>query len=149
MMKGKRSSREVRMMKMNEISRVILNNWPIKVFSFLLALFIFIIIHFTTFTSREVEVPLRVIFPTGYTAVSTVPESVTLIFQGKDASISKIRTDAVETIADFSLVREEGVSEQRVQLIYDSSLFDIEFSVTSDPATVKIYYEKESAGVSE
>ncbi len=136
-------------MKMNDISRIVLNNWPIKVFSFLLALCIYIIVHFTTTATREVEIPLQVMHPAGYTAVSNIPDTVTLILTGEDRDISVLRSDAVDALADFSLVETEGVQEVPVSLIYDNSLFDVEFSVSSDPAVIKIFYQKDEGGKSE
>ncbi len=88
MMQGRKSLQEVRVMKMNDISRTVLNNWPIKVFSLILALCIYTIIHFTFIAERELEIPLDLILPAGYTAVSTVPDTVLVTLKGDDRDIS-------------------------------------------------------------
>ncbi len=133
-------------MKMNDITRGILTNWPIKVLSLLLAVLIYTVIHLTSLVTREVEIPLRVIHPEHYTAVSTVVQQVTLILTGDDEAMSALRTDAVDAVADFSAVNSEGVHERPVSLLYDNSLFDVDFSASTDPSVLKIYYEYGEGG---
>lgn len=149
MMRRRKNQREGRAMKMNDVTRGLLNNWPIKVLSLFLAVLIYTIIHFTSLVTREVEIPLRVIHPEHYTAVSTVPQQVTLILKGDDEDMSALKTEAVDAVADFSAVDGEGVHERPITLLYDNELFDIDFSASSDPSVLKIYYETIEGGGSQ
>ncbi len=52
-----------------------------------------------------------------------------------------VRSEAIQAVADFSDVSADGVREAPVELVYDNSLFDIEFSISSDPSVIKVYWE--------
>ena len=71
-------------MKPNNLWRAIIFNWPVKVFSLVLAIGIYLVVNYATLDQRKVDIPLQVVLPGGYEATSTILDSVTLV----------IRTDA-------------------------------------------------------
>ncbi|HLW22320.1 MAG TPA: hypothetical protein VKZ39_03975 [Sphaerochaetaceae bacterium] len=129
-------------MKLSSMWRSLLENWPIKVISLLLAISVYLVISYATLDTRRVEVPLHVVVPVGYEATSTIPDSVTLVIRTDERYIGMIDPTAVTAIADFSAVSQDGVATVPVLLEADSSFVDIEVSFTSEPELVKIFFRR-------
>ncbi|MGD1832829.1 MAG: CdaR family protein [Sphaerochaetaceae bacterium] len=129
-------------MKMNDLIRTIRHNWPVKVISFVLALAIYMVIHYTTMATSSYQIPLNVIEPEGYTIVSTVEQTVQLNVTGDKKYIYMVNPKAVTATADFSQVNESGVAVRNVILSYDDSLFDIDVTFSTDPESIKIFFEE-------
>ncbi len=129
-------------MKLSSMWRSLLENWPIKVISLLLAMSVYLVISYATLNTRRVEIPLQVVIPAGYEATSTVTESVTLIIRTDERYIGMIDPTAVTAIADFSAITQEGVATVPVLLKTDPSFVEIEVSFTSNPEQVKVFFQK-------
>jgi len=129
-------------MKMSDLSRVIRHNWPIKIFSFLLALALYLVIHYTTMATATYQIPLTIIEPEGFTIASSVDESVQLSISGDEEYIYLLNPKAVTATADFSQVNESGVAIRDIILTYDDSLFDIDLTFSTNPSTIKIFFEE-------
>ena len=129
-------------MRPSKLWRTILENWPIKVFSFLLAVSVFIVINYVTLNTRIAEIPLQVRIPEGYEATSNILESVTLRIQADERYIGMIDPTAIEAIADFSSVSEDGVASVPVLLKADPSYMDVEVAFTTTPDIVRVFFQK-------
>ena len=129
-------------MKPNKLWRTMLFNLPVKVFSLLLAISIYLVVNYATLDQRTVEIPLHVILPEGFVATSTVPESVTLKIKADERYIGMVDSTAIKATVDYSMVDTEGVSSAPVVLAAQSSYFDIEISFSTDPETIRIYFQK-------
>jgi len=129
-------------MKPNKLWRTMLFNWPVKVFSLLLAISIYLVVNYATLDQRSVEIPLHVVLPNTYVATSTVPDSVTLKIKADERYIGMVDTTAIKATVDYSMVDTEGVSSAPVVLAAEPSYFDIEISFSTDPETIRIYFQK-------
>lgn len=129
-------------MKSNSTINNLLRNWPVKMFSFLIALALYLVVSLSLMGSVEVEIPLTVIHPTGYEALSIVDEKIELTIRAKQKYVALINPHAIKAIADFSFVHSEGVASSRVSFEYDTSLFDIDFSLTATPEYTRVFYQK-------
>lgn len=129
-------------MKPNKIMRTLLFNWPIKVFSLLLAIGIYIVINYALLDTRVVEIPLQVVMPVAYEASSNVPTSVTLSMRADERYITMIDAAAVRAVADFSHVRAEGAFSAPIVLHAQKSFVDMEVAFSTDPETIRIYFVK-------
>lgn len=127
-------------MKLNDLWRAIIFNWPVKVFSLLLAIGIYLIVNYATLDQRKVEIPLQVINPKGFSASSTVPESVILTIKTDGRYIAMVDPSAITATADFSTVDAEGVFSVPVLLSAQPSIFNIEVSFVTDPQIVKVFF---------
>ncbi|MGI6432643.1 MAG: hypothetical protein ACOXZ4_02090 [Sphaerochaetaceae bacterium] len=132
-------------MKPSNLWRSLAVNWPVKVFSLLLAVGVFVIINYTSVDQREVEIPLQVVLPAGYSATSTVPSSVLLTIQAEGRYLAMINPSAVTAVADFSSVNDEGVAGTPVKLNLGPSLFEIEATYSLKPEVVRIYFVRDEA----
>ncbi|WP_422481011.1 hypothetical protein [Pleomorphochaeta sp. DL1XJH-081] len=129
-------------MKLNKMWRSLLEDWPIKVFSLLMAISVFVVVNYATLDSRTVEIPLHVTMPDGYEATSTIPESVSLLIRADERYIGMIDPTAIKAIADFSVVSEDGVTGVPVLLEAHTSYVDIEVSFSTDPDIVRVFFQK-------
>ena len=129
-------------MKLSSMWRSLLENWPIKVISLLLAISVYLVISYATLDTRRVEIPLQMVVPAGYEATSTVLESVTLIIRTDERYIGMIDPTAVTALADFSAVMQEGVATAPILLKADPSFVDIAVSFTTDPEQVRVFFRK-------
>lgn len=129
-------------MKPNKLWRSLLEDWPIKVFSLLLAIAVYVVVNYATLDSRRVEIPLHVTMPVGYEATSTIPESVTLMIRADERYIGMIDPTAIRAVADFSIVSEDGVTSVPVLLEASASYIEIEVSFSTDPEIVRIFFQK-------
>lgn len=127
-------------MKLNDIWRAIMFNWPIKVFSLVLAIGLYLVVNYTTMDQRKVEIPLQVVLPSGLEATSTVPDAITLIIKSDSRYIAMIDPWEITAIADFSSVDSEGVASVPVLLDADPSYMAIEVSFATDPEVIRVYF---------
>lgn len=129
-------------MKSNKNVDTLLRNWPIKMFSFLIALGLYLVVSLSLMDSVEVELPLTIIHPAGFEALSILDEKVELTIRTQQRYVALINPHAINATADFSYVHTDGVASSRVVLEYDESLFDIEFSLSANPDYIRVFYEK-------
>ena len=129
-------------MKLNDMWRAIMFNWPVKMFSLVLAIGLYLVINYATLDQRKVEIPLQVRMPVGYEATSTVPASVMLIIKSDARHIGLIDPSAITAIADFSAVDSEGAVSVPVLLEADRSYLTVEVSLATDPEVVRVYFSQ-------
>ena len=131
-------------MKPNKLWRSLLEEWPVKVFSFLLALVLYFLINYGMMDSKLVEIPLQVILPPGYEATSTIPSSVALRIRTDQRYIGMIDPTEVQAVADFSEVSGGGVAGVPILSQAEKSFVDIEVSFTTDPDILRVFFQKTS-----
>lgn len=123
------------------------SNWQAKLVSFLLAVATVFLVTFGFQQKREIKLPINVVLPQSeYKAVSLIPTDAVLIVQGTEDRIYMLNADLFSITADFSNVDHEGVSSVPVVIEYDAptDAFDFsEISFYTDPASVRIYFEKQ------
>jgi hypothetical protein len=129
-------------MKSNKIINNLLRNWPVKMFSFLIALALYLVISLSLMGSLEVEIPITIIHPAGFEALSIVEDKVELTIRTQQKYVALINPNAITAIADFSFVHTDGVASSRVSLEYDESLFNIDISIIADPEFIRVFYQK-------
>ena len=81
-----------------------------------LAIGVYLVINYATLDQRKVDIPLEVIMPTEYQAVSTVPQTISLIIKTDSRYSAIIDPWSVKATADFSNVDSEGVKSTAVIL---------------------------------
>jgi YbbR domain-containing protein len=129
-------------MKLNNLWRTILEDWPIKVISLLLATSLYLVINYATLDNRRVEIPLQVKIPVGYEATSTIPDSVMLHIKAEERFIGMINSSAITAVADFSTITSEGVATVPILIHAEASFIDIQVSLSTDPETIKVFFRK-------
>lgn len=121
-------------------------NWQVKILCFLVALFVYFMLVYSVQASRSVVLPVEVALPEGYTAESTVPDSVELVMMGTEDRIYMIDVSKISLSVDFSTVNHEGISYATVNI--DSSglerfLDTSGVSIYTKPSQLKVYFSKD------
>jgi hypothetical protein len=127
-------------MKLNNLWRTLMNNWIVKVFSLLLAIGVYLVINYATLDQRKVDIPLEVIMPIKYQAVSTVPKTISLIIKTDSRYSSIIDPWTVKAKADFSNVDSEGVKSTAVILSTEGPYASTKVYFSSQPEVIRIYF---------
>ena len=65
----------------------IFSSWGPKIFSFLLAVAVVLIVEFSNISNRVVTIPLDVDLPSGLRAESLVPDTVEIVISGSESLI--------------------------------------------------------------
>ncbi len=127
----------------NKALSSVLQNWIPKIFSFLIALFIVLAVRFMNVNDRVVTLPLHVILPDSYNAVSLVPETIDAVITGPDSIIYLVDPSAITATADFSSVDAPGIVRVPVSLDYRDDVYTRDgLVVSSRPSTVRILFEE-------
>ena len=130
-------------MKQSKFLSGLLQNWIPKIFSLLIALFIVITIRFMNVNDRVVTLPLEVILPENYKAVSLVPDTVDAVITGSDSIIYLVDPSAIKATADFSAVSVSGIAKVPVSLEYRDDIYTRDgLVVSAQPSSVRILFEE-------
>ncbi len=135
-------------MKANKHLQNILYHWQAKVISLVFALCVYLFIQYSTIGARVVTIPLDVVLPSGYEAMSLIPDSVDVEIRGNDDIIYLINPNSITASLDYSFVRSEGIFTAPVLLIYEENVFESGgVSVSPEPSQYRILFKKEKEGV--
>ena len=127
----------------NKIISIALQNWIPKIFSFLFALFIVLSVRFMNVNDRVVTLPLDVVLPENYQAVSLVPETIDVVITGPDSIIYLVDPAEIEAKADFSSVSGPGIERVPVMLEYRDDIYTRDgLVVSASPSSVRILFEE-------
>ena len=131
-------------MKLNKHLQNMLYHWPAKVISLVFAIFIYLFIQYSTVGARVVTIPLDVHLPSGYEALSLVPESVEIEIRGNEDVIYLIDPNSIKASINFSFVQEEGIAMAPVVLIYEENVFESGgVSVAPNPSEHRILFKRQ------
>lgn len=125
----------------------LLNNWVIKILSFMTAVFLVLAIRFMGINSRTVHIPLDVTLPDSseYVPVSLIPDSIDIVITGDDSIIYLVDPSQITASADFSDVNNGEIERRNVVLEYDHDIFSRNsLTLQAKPATVRILFEEVS-----
>ncbi len=134
-------------MKRNKTSsnEGVFSNWQIKILCFIFAVVVFVLVYYTGLESRKVSLPLDVILPEKYEAVSVIPDTGNLIIMGDEKEIYLINPETIRLYADFSGINQDGIAIVPVEVDYDAlkGLMDLsEVYFRSSPLFVRVYFEE-------
>ena len=133
-------------MKLNKHLQNMFYHWPAKMLSLVFAVFIYLFIQYSTIGSRVVTIPLDVHLPSGYEAMSLVPDSVVVEIRGNDDIIYLIDPNSIMASIDFSFVQSEGIASAPVVLLYEENIFESGgVSVSPNPSQNRILFNKAEA----
>jgi len=131
-------------MKLNKHLQNMLYHWPAKVISLIFAVFIYLFIQYSTTGARVVTIPLDVQLPSGYEAMSLVPESVEVAIRGNEDVIYLIDPNSIMASINFTFVQSEGISSAPVMLMYEENVFESGgVSVSPNPSQYRILFNRE------
>ena len=131
-------------MKLNKHLQNMLYHWPAKIISLVFAVCIYLFIQYSAVGARVVTIPLNVELPSGYEAMSLVPESVEIAIRGNEDIIYLIDPNSIMATLDFSFVQGDGISSAPILLTYEENVFESGgVSVSSNPSQHRILFKKQ------
>ncbi len=120
------------------------SSWGAKIFAFLLAVAVVLLVEFSNITNRVVRIPLDVSLPENLTAESLVPESVDIVISGSEDLIYLVDPAMVTASADFSAVESAGIARVPVVLDFNQDVFrQSSISVKAQPSSVRILFSSQ------
>ncbi len=119
----------------------IFSSWGPKIFSFLLAIGVVLVVEFSNISNRVVTIPLDVSLPDNLVAESLVPETVEIVISGSEDVIYLVDPSLVKAYADFSFVNNSGIARVPVVLDFNQDVFrKSSISVKAEPSSVRILF---------
>jgi hypothetical protein len=104
----------------------IIENWPVKVLSIVLAFILFVFHRLNTMTTRPLSVPLSVETDSTLVPASAYPRSVRVTLRGEDNGIQSIADSDIEAYIDLTKYETEGLYSAPVQIRRKESALGIE-----------------------
>lgn len=134
-------------MKQSDFIQKITHNWPIKALSLILAIFVYLVVLFTTSGHKVVSVPLQVLEPEAFVAVSAIPDAVEISIRGDERTINLLDVTVLRAVADFSGVAQEGVAS--VPVLLSPTKFPLigEINLSVKPQIVKVSFAAKELSV--
>ena len=121
----------------------VFQNWAVKIFSFLLAVLVILLIEFGNISGRTVTIPVTVYLPdNGLVAKSLVPETVDVVIKGDENVIYLVDPSAIQAFADFTEVEKTGITRVPVILDFPENIYSKNsISVSASPSTLRILFD--------
>jgi len=104
----------------------IIENWPVKVLSIVLAFILFIFHRLNTMTTRPLSIPLAIETNSALTPASAYPRTVRVTLRGEDNSIQSIADNDIEAYVDLTKYESEGSYSAPVLIRKKDSALGIE-----------------------
>lgn len=133
-------------MKLNERVNRLLENWPAKVISLVLAIFIMFLYNLTRLDQRLITVPLNVSESRSFVPSTEFPKTVRISIRGDRDQIYRIREADIVATLDVTRYTAEGVYRVPVKLERRGDARDIDpLELHADPAEIPIAFERLAA----
>jgi YbbR domain-containing protein len=114
-------------------------NWPAKVLSIILAVFLFVFHRMSTLEERFFSVPLNVETKGNLTPSSSYPRMIRVSIRGDPNSIYPILEDDIEAFADFEKYDAPGAYHSPVQIRKKGTALGVEpLEITVDPLEINL-----------
>ncbi|MDR1863077.1 MAG: hypothetical protein LBQ67_04055 [Treponema sp.] len=104
----------------------VVQNWPAKVLSIILAVFLFVLHRMSTLEERFFSVPLNVEAKGNLTPSSSYPRMIRVSLRGDPTSIYPILEDDIEAFADFEKYDVPGTYRSPVQIRKKGTALEVE-----------------------
>jgi YbbR domain-containing protein len=123
----------------NKIFSKAVRNWPAKVLSIVLAVFLFVFHRMSTLEEKFFSVPLNVETKGNLTPSSSYPRMIRVRVRGDPNSIYPIQEDDIEAFTDFEKYDVPGIYQAPVQIRKKGTALGIEpLEISVDPLTISL-----------
>lgn len=120
-----------------------LRNWPAKVLSVAIAVFLFLFYRMATLEERFISIPLEVKTSEHYIPARSVPDSVRLTIRGRGQEVSLILPEDIQAVADFSSFTTEGEHTAAVTIRKRGAALQVDtIEMRVEPAAITLPFEK-------
>lgn len=124
----------------------LLENWPAKIVSLVIAIFIMLLYNFTRLDQRIITIPLNVSEGRSFVPSTDYPKTVRVVIRGERDQIYRIRETDIVASLDLTRYQSEGVFRVPVKLERRGEARDIDpLELRVDPAEIPIGFERLAA----
>ena len=129
----------------SKISKL-LENWPAKVISLVMAIFIMFLYNLTRLEQRVIIVPLNISEGHSYVPATEYPKTVRVIIRGDREQIYRVRESDIVASLDLARYSSEGVFRVPVKLERRGDALNIDpLELKAEPSEIPISFERLSA----
>ena len=119
------------------------SDWPAKVLSIAVALFLFLFNRLNTLEERYLSVPLGVVTNDEFVPASQYPRSVRLALKGESNDLFQIQEDDIRASVDFSGVRAAGLAKASVTIERRGVALGLDpLEIVPDPVEISVAMER-------
>jgi YbbR domain-containing protein len=124
----------------------LLENWPAKVISLVMAIFIMFLYNLTRLEQRVIIVPLNISEGHSYVPATEYPKTVRVIIRGDRDQIYRVRESDIVASLDLARYGSEGVFRVPVKLERRGDALNIDpLELRADPSEIPISFERLAA----
>ena len=124
------------------------SDWPAKVLSLAIALFLFFFYRLNKLEERYLSVPLVVSTNEEFVPASQYPRSVRLALKGESNDLFQIQEEDIRASIDLSGVRAEGLAKATVTIEKRGAALGLEpLEIVPDPAEIAVAMERRATRV--
>lgn len=135
-------------MKPKKIGEIIIRNWPAKILSLALAVFLFYFYKINTTEVKYMSIPLEVNLSSGFIAAENHPSEVRVTLRGPSESISLISERDISAYADFTSEGRPGLYRQPVRIRKaGNALYADPLEIRVEPAEIFLRIEEKMGKV--
>jgi len=124
----------------------LLDNWPAKAISLILAIFIMFLYNLTRLDQRFITIPLNTTQGRSFVPSTEYPKTVRVIIRGERDQIYRIRESDIVASLDFTRYQTEGIHRVPVRLERRGEARDIDpLELRAEPSEIAIGFERLAA----
>ncbi len=129
-------------MKSDLLFERLLRNWPAKVLSIAVAIFLFLFNRMATLEERFFSVPLEVQSSENFIPAESIPENVRVTIRGRNQEVNLILSEDIRAWVDFTSFNEEGTFSAPVRLEKKGAALHADpIEIRVEPATLTTRFE--------
>ncbi|MCE5255324.1 MAG: hypothetical protein LLF89_00590 [Spirochaetaceae bacterium] len=133
-------------MKASKFLKSIFADWPAKVLSLVLALFLTLFFQLTRLEQRSLNIPLSVSLNEEMAPSSQYPQTIKITLRGERDAIYGIREDDISASLDLASLKSEGVYRVPIHLTKRGDALTVDpLEVKAEPAEIAIGIENRVA----
>ncbi len=133
-------------MKANQFVEKILDNWPVKVVCFVMALFFYVFYQVSILDRKSFVVPLKVQAENGMVISSSCPSEVKVTVRSTPEAISSLRETDFQARLNLNYLNKAGEYNLPVEMeISDRALLAELLEIKVSPSEIKIFAEEKAS----
>ncbi len=130
-------------LKIKEIGKTIIRNWPAKILSVALAVLLFYFYRLNTTEVHYIRIPLEVIINSNFIAAEAYPTDVRISLRGSSESIFLINEKDITAYVDFSTKEKSGNYREPIKIQKrGNALYADPLEIKVEPAEIHLKIEE-------
>ena len=131
------------MLKLKKFGKVLIENWPAKILSLAIAVFLFYFYKINSTEIRYISVPLEIYLHSDFIASDAYPNEARVTLRGSPGAVSLVQENDIIAYADFTERDEKGVYREPVRIRrLGSALYADPLEIRVSPDMIELAIDK-------